>query len=94
MTKQPHGVEGTNLSYRTIPSNVDGYSSLQEVKLTLTLQYGLDLLTDFQITEYDVERENSNLTVETPAQHCINQELKVSIVGDRSFLTSILPDML
>lgn len=42
MIKLIIGVEGTNILCRRIPNNVGGYSPLQEVKLTLILQCGLE----------------------------------------------------
>lgn len=52
MTEQLTGVEEPNFPYRRIPNNIGRYGPLQEVRLTLALQCGLDLVTDFQKREH------------------------------------------
>ena len=62
------GVEGTNLPYKIIPHNIGIYGSHQEGEFTLTLQWGLDLVTDFQIRSC-MKEKHSNFTEENPGKH-------------------------
>ena len=71
-----------------LTNNIYSYSSLQEVKLTHTLQCRLYLVSDFQIREYAKRRKRS-LTVEKPSKHYINQVVKVNITSDKP----MFPDM-